>query len=84
MHVAKAGLLSAASRTAACRDTVSEESSMKKRTLGMVLVAGVLGLNACAHAHKEGPLEKAGRKTDEAADDVKEGAENAADDVKKD
>ena len=51
----------------------------------MVLMGNValIGLQACAHAH-EGPMEKAGRKTDEAADDVKSGTKKAADDVKGD
>jgi hypothetical protein len=56
---------------------------MKKQALGMWMVAAMIGLNACAHAH-EGPMEKAGRKTDEAADDVKDGTKKAADDVKND
>ena len=53
--------------------------------LRTILAAAVLSnfalLGACAHAH-EGPMEKAGRKTDNAAHDVKEGAKDAADDVK--
>jgi hypothetical protein len=52
-----------------------------KRMLGMIIAAALLG--ACAHAH-EGPMEKAGRKTDNAADDVKDGSKKAADDVKGD
>jgi hypothetical protein len=59
----------------------AEENTMK-RMLGMIIAAAI-GLSACAHAH-EGPMEKAGRKTDDAADDVKSGTKKAADDVKGD
>lgn len=53
-----------------------------KNVISMLIAACVLGLAACAH--HEGPMEKAGRKTDEAAADVKHGAKKAADDVKGD
>ena len=44
------------------------------------LFAGIaLSQMACAHAHHEGPLEKAGRKTDDAASDVKHDAKKATD-----
>ena len=62
---------------------------MKKPMLSRVIAAALItnvaliGLEACAHAH-EGPMEKAGRKTDEAASDVKSGTKKAADDVKGD
>jgi hypothetical protein len=55
----------------------------KHTTLRMMFAIALFGAvtSACAHAH-EGPMEKAGRKTDNAAHDVKEGTKNAADDVK--
>lgn len=58
---------------------------MLSRVIAAVLMTQLtaIGLQACAHAH-EGPMEKAGRKTDEAAGDVKHGTEKAADDVKGD
>jgi len=49
---------------------------MKKRMLRMItsgMLLGnlaLLGASGCAHAH-EGPMEKAGRHVDNAADDVK-------------
>lgn len=54
-----------------------------KKTLRMVTAAALLGSIAvlemgCAHAH-EGPMEKAGRKTDEAASDVKHDVKKATD-----
>jgi hypothetical protein len=55
---------------------------MMKRMLGMLMTTVFLGLAAAACAHHEGPLETAGRKTDEAADDVKDGAQKAGDDVR--
>jgi hypothetical protein len=55
---------------------------MMKRMLGMMMTTVFLGLAAAACAHHEGPLETAGRKTDEAADDVKDGAQKAGDDVR--
>jgi hypothetical protein len=58
-------------------------SPMKKKTLRIVTTAALLGNMAflafgCAHAH-EGPMEKAGRKTDEAASDVKHDVKKATD-----
>jgi hypothetical protein len=54
-----------------------------KKSLRMVTAAALLGSIAlfemgCAHAH-EGPVEKAGRKTDEAASDVKHDVKKATD-----
>jgi hypothetical protein len=62
---------------------------MKKSMLRMVVSASLLGCFAlgmagCAHTHREGPMERAGRHTDDAARDVKHGAKKAADDVKND
>jgi len=53
------------------------------RMLRTIIAATVLGNfallgMACAHAH-EGPMEKAGRKTDEAASDVKHDVKKATD-----
>lgn len=55
---------------------------MKNAAWGLLFVAFAFFSNACAH--HEGPMEKAGRKTDDAAHDVKEGTKKAADDVKND
>lgn len=54
-----------------------------KKSLRKITAAALLGSIAlfemgCAHAH-EGPMEKAGRKTDEAASDVKHDVKKAAD-----
>jgi hypothetical protein len=54
------------------------------KTLRMVAAAALftsiaISQMACAHVHREGPLEKAGRKTDDAASDVKHDAKNATD-----
>ena len=46
---------------------------------GTVFASIALSQMACAHVHHEGPLEKAGRKTDEAAGDVKHDAKKATD-----
>jgi hypothetical protein len=57
---------------------------MNKRMLRMVTATALLGnfallgLGGCAH---EGPMQKAGRHADNAADDVKDGTKKAADDV---
>jgi hypothetical protein len=59
-----------------------ETLAMKNAAWGLLLGAMVFVSNACAH--HEGPMEKAGRKTDDAAHDVKEGTKKAADDVKGD
>ena len=50
------------------------------RTIAASVLLGnfaLLGIG-CAHAH-EGPMEKAGRKTDDAADDVKHDVKKATD-----
>jgi hypothetical protein len=60
-----------------------EMTQMKHRTLRMTIAMALLGSLAvgCAHSH-EGPMEKAGRKTDDAAHDIKEGARDAKEDLK--
>jgi len=55
---------------------------MRNAAWGLLFGALACVSNACAH--HEGPMETAGRKTDDAAHDVKEGTKKAADDVKGD
>jgi hypothetical protein len=54
------------------------------KTLRMIAAGALFGSIAlseigCAHVHREGPMQKAGRKTDEAASDVKHEAKKATD-----
>jgi hypothetical protein len=52
---------------------------MKKIVAGVLFGSVALSAVGCAHVHREGPLEKAGRKTDEAASDVKHDVKKATD-----
>lgn len=65
-------MLTAGPQEVVLRD-LNKDLYMRHPTLRMFIALVTLGASAasCAHTH-EGPLEKAGRKTDNAAHDVKE------------